>query len=370
MKILHIVASLNVGGAEKFAVDLCNELAMENDVYLCILDKIDDMMILKKQIDENVTVISLNKTKSYSIATLFNLYKLVKKFKPDIIHTHLRALAYSSLSIFLLKVPVVHTIHNLADKEVGNKIQQLYKILFSYFNVTPVSISQKVLESTAKVYGINYTELIYNGVKALKKTDLYNHVRAEVDSYKKNKNAKVLLNVGRISKQKNQLMLINVIQELNEDDMDFVLLFIGPLTDDKEYADQCIKNAENIPNIFFLGEKSNIGDYMYCADAFCLCSLYEGLPLVVLEAMSVGVPILSTPAGGVPDIIQNGVNGYLSDDFSGNACKQMLVTFYSHPLNNNEENRRSYEENYSMHICMNHYYALYERLQLKNRGGL
>lgn len=370
MKILQIVASLNIGGAEKFAVDLCNELAMENDVYLCILDKIDNTMILKKQINENVTVISLNKTKSYSIDTVFNLYQLVKQLKPDIIHTHLRALAYSSLYILLLKVPVVHTIHNLAHKEVGNKIQKLYKILFNYFNVTPVSISQKVLESTEKVYGINYTELIYNGVKALKKTDLYNNVRAEVETYKKNKNTKVLLNVGRISKQKNQLMIINVIEELNKVDLDFVLLFIGPLTDDKGYADQCLKNSENISNIFFLGEKSNIGDYMYCADAFCLCSLYEGLPLVVLEAMSVGIPILSTPAGGVPDIIKNGVNGYLSDDFTEKAYKQMLVTFYSNTLGNHEENRRTYEENYSMQICMNHYYALYERLQQKDRGDL
>lgn len=368
MKILQIVASLNVGGAEKFAVDLSNELSLKNDVFLCVLDKIDNTMILKKQINTNVTVISLNKTTSYSIGTVWDLYKLVKELQPDIIHTHLRSLAYSGLYITLLNVPVVHTIHNLAHKEAGNKIQKLYKIFFNYFNVTPVSISQKVLESTEKVYGSKYSELVYNGVKALKKTNLYDSVKEEVDSYKKNTTTKCLLNIGRISKQKNQLMFINVIKALNKMDMDFVLLFIGSQTNEKEYAQICSKNAETISNIFFLGEKSNIGDYMYCTDAFCLSSLYEGLPLVVLEALSARVPILSTPAGGVPDIIQNGVNGYLSDDFTEKSYKQMLIKFYSNTLSNNEESKINYEENYSMHICMNNYYQLYEKLQLKYKG--
>ncbi len=361
---MHIIPSLTLGGAEKFAVDLCNELSLDNDVFLCVIDKIDNTMILKKQINTKVTVISLNKPKGYSISTVFNLYKLVKKLKPDIIHTHLRALVYSSLYIFLLKFPVVHTIHNLAHKETGTKRQKLYKIFFHYFNVTPVSISQKVLESTEKVYGSKYSELIYNGVKALKKTNLYPSVKEEVDSYKKNNNTKILLNVGRLSKQKNQLMLIDVIKELNKIDIDFVLLFIGSLKNEKEYADLCLKNAENIFNIFFLEEKSNIGDYMYCADAFCLSSLYEGLPLVVLEAMSAGVPILSTPAGGVPDVIEDGVNGYLSDTFIKSAYKEVLIKFNSLGFKNNEINIRKYEKNYSMQICMEHYYHLYRQIQL------
>lgn len=367
MKILQILVSLNVGGAEKFAVDLCNELSLENDVFLCVLDKIDNTMILKKQINANVTVISLNKIKGYSISTVWNLYKLVKELQPDIIHTHLRALAYSSLYILLFKPTVVHTIHNLADKEVGSKIKILYKGLFNYFNVIPVSISHQVLESTKKIYGNKYTELIYNGVKALKRSNEYQRVKEEVDSYKKNKNTKILLNIGRISKQKNQMMIIDVIKELNKINIDFVLLLIGSQTNEKEYAEECLNNSKNVFNIFFLGEKSNIGDYMYCADAFCLSSLYEGLPLVVLEAMSAGVPILSTPVGGVPDVIQNEVNGYLSESCTEEDYKQILIKFASIVFNNKEENIRKYQLNYSMKTCMENYYKLYKKLQYKKR---
>lgn len=364
MKIIHIIPALSMGGAEKFAVDLCNELALENDVYLCVLDQIDNSMILKKQINSNVTVISLEKTTSYSFNTVLKLYKLIKKLQPDIIHTHLRALVYSSMYILLLKIPIVHTIHNLAHKETGNKIRGLYKIFFNYFNVMPVSISHQVLESTKKTYGNKYSKLIYNGVKALQKTNAYKSVEQEVNSYKKTKNTKVLLNVGRISKQKNQLMIINVIKELNEMDINFVFLLIGSQTSEKEYAQACAKNAQNVTNIFFLGEKSNIGDYMYCADAFCLSSLYEGLPLVVLEAMSAGVPILSTPAGGVPDVIEEGINGYLSDTFTENSYKELLIKFDSEGFKNNEINIRKYEQNYSMQICMENYYNLYKSIQL------
>lgn len=365
MRIMHIIPSLYLGGAEKFSVDLCNELSLENNVYLCVLDKIENTMVLKKQVHANVKVISLNKTKSFSFSTVWNLYQLVKKLQPDIIHTHLRALIYSSLSILLQQIPIVHTIHNLAHKETGSKRQSLYKIFFDYFKVTPVSISDQVLESTEKIYGRQYSELIYNGVKALEKTDAYESVRQEVEGYKKDKNTKVFLTVGRLSKQKNQLMMIEVMKELNQMNMDVVLLVIGSKTNDKEYADVCLKNSENIPNIFFLGEKSNIGDYMYCADAFCLSSSYEGLPLVVLEAMSVGVPILSTPAGGVPDVIEDGVNGYLSEGFMQNDYKQILLKFNSKDFVNHNVTIRKYEQNYSMHICMAHYYDLYKKLQKK-----
>ena len=360
MTILHIIPSMHMGGAEKFAVDLANELAIDNsnDIYLCSIGKIDENDILPKQVSPKVHLISLNKTTGYSIRIVFKIYSLIKEIHPDLVHTHLRALMYSAFSLVLNKIPTIHTIHNLAQNETTPNIRKIYKILFTFFNIIPVSISDVVLESTEKCYGDRHSELVYNGVKALSITNEYSNVKNEIEKYKNKEDTLVFLSVGRISNQKNQAMLIDAMSNLAND---HVLLIIGALDSEIEYAQQCLDLAENSENIYFLGLKSNIGDYMTCSDALCLSSLYEGLPLVVLEAMSMGVPTLSTPAGGVPDVVESTINGYISKDFTAQSYESILKQYAMHPIDNSEVIKELYEKNYSMAICKQRYYALYQK---------
>jgi glycosyltransferase involved in cell wall biosynthesis len=140
---------------------------------------------------------------------------------------------------------------------------------------------------------------------------------------------------------------------------DVVLLVIGSLTVEKEYTNICKKAALNCKEIHFLGEKSNVGDYLYCSDALCISSLYEGLPLVCLEAMSLGKPILSTPAGGVPDVVIDSINGYISKDFTPNSYGEILHKFLLSPVRNSAHIIEEFNEKYSMTICKNNYYNLY-----------
>ena len=155
-------------------------------------------------------------------------------------------------------------------------------------------------------------------------------------------------------------MLIQAIKELEENGEDVILLILGSLTDEKKYADFCQNAALVSKNIYILGEKQNVGDYMYCADVLCMTSIYEGLHLVVLEAMSASKPVLSTPVGGIPDVITDGINGYLSEDISIESYRIILKKFIAQPLKNQESIKKDFEENYSMSICMKNYYQLYE----------
>jgi len=368
MKIVHIVPSLNMGGAEKLAVDLCNELSVENEIHLCVLDRIDDSMILIEQVDTKVNFHSMNKTKGYSFTTMWKLFVWLKKLQPDVIHTHLRALVYSSLYILFSRTPIVHTVHNLAHKETGGRVRRLYSLLFNRFNVTPVSISHMVQKSVQEVYGNSHSQLVYNGVRALEKSPAFSGVQQEVEGYKTDRNTKVLLSVGRIGEQKNYLMMIDVVKELNESGANLLLLLIGSTTNEPQYASKCLKASKSAENIHFLGEKSNVGDYMHIADAFCLSSSYEGLPLVILEAMSVGVPILSTPAGGIPDVVENGVNGFICEGFTKEDYRPLLKKIDDLTPEYRSESMRKYEQNYSMHICMTNYLNLYVKLQKSGKS--
>lgn len=363
MKIVQILPSLYMGGGEKFAVDLCNELAKDqnNEVILCVLSKVNNSMQLLSTINSNVEFISLEKNVGFDYKIFFKLYQFLKEKKPDVVHTHMRSLMYATFSIVRLKTPFIHTFHTLADKEARTYLKQsVFHVLFSFFHVRPVSITRSVLESVQKTFGRKYNILINNGVSSLKKSDRFSNVRLEIDSYKQDEDTKIFMSVARVTEVKNQLLLIETFKKFKKDDVNAVLILIGSLSNEIDYAKKCQKTAQDIDNIYFLDEKNNVGDYIYCADVICMSSLYEGLPLVILEAMSMGKPVISTPVGGIPDAIDSGINGYLSKDMSVEEYSHMVYKIIQKPFHNEKEIEMIFREKYSMEICKNEYQKLYE----------
>jgi glycosyltransferase involved in cell wall biosynthesis len=363
MKIVHILPKFDTGGAEKFCVDMCNTLAQnpKNEVSLVVLGTIDDDEILAKQVDETVALIPLNK-KGKSLKVIYDLYNLLHQLKPDVTHTHMRAQAYAGIPLIALGVPNIHTIHNLAQKEIGGKVRAFYKFLYKKFNFTPVAISDEVLHSMHEEYGETFNEKIDNGAKALTKSPLFDETKAYFNSLRTNENTKIFVSVGRLSDQKNYLMMIKVFQELSQEGIDAKLLIIGSKTNDKPYADRCIEAIHPNDDIFLLGEKSNIGDYLYNCDAFLLSSIYEGMPISILEAMSVGKPTISTPVGGVVDIIEDGLNGYLSEQVNVESYKAAIKRFLEQPTHHSNRTKAIFQEHFSIQKTADNYMQLYQKM--------
>lgn len=315
MKILQILPDLNVGGAQSFTVSLCNELAKKNDVTLCVLFPVDENTFMLPRLSPSVKLISLDKKVGLDFGIFFKIFKIILKGDYDVVHTHLRALFYTSLALMTLRPKVFHTVHNMADKETGNIQRKIYKILFNHFNAVPVGISAKVLKSVQTEYGSRFTESIDNGITPPKCSSDIESVKNEIENYKKDAYTKVFVTIGRIEEQKNHLMMVKVFNQLQHEGMNFTLLLIG---EDPYPEKPILSQLKSIasPNIHFLGAKSNVADYLACADVFCLSSLYEGLPITLLEAMAMGVIPVCTPAGGIVDVIRHAENGFLSSDIS------------------------------------------------------
>jgi len=365
MKIVQVLPSLYMGGGEKFAVDLCNELAKDNtnDVTLCVISKVDDSMQLLSTIDAKVKFVTLEKNAGFDYKIFFRLYQFLRERNPDIIHTHMRSLMYSTLSIMRLKIPFIHTFHTLAHKEASTYIKQkFFHFLFSIFDVTPVSITPMVQESVQKTFGNKYNVLINNGVSPLEKSEDFAKVKSEINGYKQNEDTTIFMNVARVTKVKNQLLLIETFKRLKEKNVNAILIIIGALANEIDYAIECQKSAKDCDNIYFLDEKYNVGDYIYCSDVVCMSSVYEGLPLVILESMSMGKPVVSTAVGGIPDVIIEGINGYLSKDMSIDEYTDIIDKIIKQPLKDKKEIKNIFREKYSMEICKSEYQKLYRSL--------
>lgn len=363
MNILHIIPDLHGGGAQKFCMDLANEQAKTHYVTVCSLFDIEEHMFMAKGLDQRVKVITLHKKLGLDISIFFKIAKLIKHGHYDIINTHLRALFYSMIPVLSGRYTFFHTIHNMANKEAF--CHKMYNFFFHYRHVKPIGISPEVLKSIHDLYGEAFSIMIPNGTKPLSQTQQYSTTKQETDRYRLTPSTKLFLTIGRIEKQKNHTMLVDVFNRLIKDGYDVALMIIGddPSTDK---ATLTALQAKASDRIHFLGMKANIADYLLCSDGFCLSSLYEGLPITLLEALSLGIIPLCTPVGGMIDVIVDGDNGFLSQDVSSDAFYEMLSHFCGlsgdELLHLQKRGRETFEASYDIALTSQRYLTTYQLL--------
>lgn len=352
MKILQIIYSLSSGGGERFVVDLCNRLAETegNEVVLLTVcdSNIPQMVHYLPDLCNKVRFENLHKSKGLSLGSMFGVYSFIKKEKPDVVHLHSNMLLCYPTFLLYRKCKYIHTLHSVATYCAGNKVCKVINSLFYKKRVQPITISSICQKSYVELYGSSEAIQITNGREALVPSgNLPSDVHlADAKS--------VFIHVARCAPVKNQPRLFRAFDRLYSEGESFELLCLGSNYD--EYID---KYKEH-PQIHILGEKRNVADYMALADYFVLSSNFEGLPLTLLEAMSLGVTPISTPAGGVADVIRDGENGYMTNGFEDEEYYQKIKqAIHEFGRFSKEKIKQEYEEHYSMKVCADKYMQMY-----------
>lgn len=363
MKILQIVYSLGPGGAERFVVDLSNELSRQgHDVTLCVLrdEKQGNFGFYKREVAEKINYINLSLPVGLRLRNIVALYKLVKKLKPQIVHCHLNLVNYVfPLTIIFKKIRFFHTIHSNPLNEVNSSIEySIRRYFYSNLRMKSITISKETSQSFVTYYKISPFSEIYNGRAYPIQTSLLSDVKSEIQNFKDNSNT-IFLHIGSCSAAKNQIMLINVFNKLIQNGERAVLLIIGAGFDSDE--GMRLKSIA-CDKIIFIGTKHNVSDYLLNADAFCLSSTSEAMPISLIEALACGCIPICTPVGGLINTIQNGVTGYLSKSVSENDY-YLTIKYY---LENKERIKKEdlikyYITNFSIEECANRHLLLYNK---------
>lgn len=359
MKIIEIIPQLSQGGAERFVIDLCNQLSRNHEVILVVLHKLDHYGFFLHDLAANVKLVCMEKELGFDRNLSFKLHRLLKLEKPDVVHTHLRAFTYILYSAFAYTAPnYFHTVHNQSPEEADGKLGLiLRKIAFTTHKIVPVTISEDSQRSFEQTYHTN-SLLIYNGRPPLQQNlQLQKQAEKEMEAFMQKGQCLTILNVARIDTAKNQLTLAQAVHEINAESHKHVELLIIGRKENKEIINQ-IETLRS-PYVHLLGEREEPRHYMDKADAFCLPSIYEGMPITLIECFSVGCIPLCTPTGGIKNMIKDGVNGMLaSGGYDKASIKQLLLRFLQ--LNEQEkENIRkqsmaSYKK-YTMSTCASEY---------------
>ena len=361
MKIIEINFYLGGGGASRFMVDLSNQLAMNVNnsvisVSVCENQSIgNDFISFQDDLEPAIRYIALNKNSGLSFSAVWSIFELIKKEQPDVVHLHANIILLLLPVLFCDKIKYVHTIHTLVTRQYpGGIIKIIANWLYKKGKVIPVTISQECHESYKECFGRQEDILITNGREELKTTEKRDLVKEELSTLGVKDGVPVFLHVARHHPVKNHDRMFKVFQRLSKEGIDYQLIVIG------DHYDDYINIFKNHKQIHLIGSRTNIGDYLFFADYFVLTSDKEGLPLSLLEAMSMGVVPICTPAGGIKDVLRNGENGFISKTISDEDYYQAvkLALMESYKINR-ESIKEEYKEKYSMEVCAAHYWKVY-----------
>ncbi len=361
---MQVLPALGWGGAQIFCIQLCNELAQKEgyDVTLVSMYHHNPNKHLPLHLlDKKIKFITLGKRPAFDPTMFFKLWKTMKKLSPDVVHTHLHAGYYCFLGYLRIKrsFQKIHTFHNLVKQDSPWPGRQAFKYFFNNRIIIPVSISEEVHKGAIEEYGEPVKMLIANGSDPIKPTPKFDETKQHIAALKKDDHTKVLVNVARISAQKNQQLLLRCMKKLENENI--IALVIGDyVANDKKIYDKLMNQKPG--NVFFIGKVNNVADYLLNADAFVLSSVFEGLPIALLEAISAGATPVCTPVGGLKDVITKEI-GYLSDDVSEDSYTKALRAFMNAPENEIEQKSKNgkalFEASYSMKKCAMQYDDLY-----------
>lgn len=319
MRILQVLSTLVSGGAEHCAVELTNELIRQgNDCDLLTLFDVDHENDLVKQLNPRAHVYSLGKKLGLDLKCYIRLYKQIKQGCYDVVHAHVGAIPYLLLStIFLRKVKFVATIHSEARREAGKSISKWNRFLmFQHGLCTPVTISEESKKSFDEYYNMD-APIVYNGVS--------NYAGNGIAPLRDNEDQFLFIHPASCQPVKNQELLIKAFTRLVIEYSNSKMIWLGSNASYKTLFDSLISIK---PQQFeYLGVVPNVREYLSQADAMCLSSKMEGMPMTIIEAFSVGCPSLCTPVGGIVNMIENGVNGMLSEDLEVESYYKMLKSF-------------------------------------------
>lgn len=316
LRILHIITTASIGGAENHLLQLCRGL-VKRGVRCGIIFLKGDGSLVRDFEESGIKCVRIS---IYPTLTLIpRLVKAIKKFKPDIVNTHLIHADLSGILAARLSGVrgIVSTKHN--DDDFRNKLPIIILEKFlTYFCDRVIAISDHVGRFMKNVEGLpaRKIKVVRYGYDFKEKTRTQKKLGASL----------TVLTICRLVPQKGLNNLIEAAGMLAKRgyNIKFVIAGEGPL----EAELKAFARRKRAP-VKFLGFISDTDSLYEKADLFCLPSRWEGLGLVLLEAMEYAIPIVASAVSAIPETVSHMENGLLVPPDNPDALASSIAHLYS-----------------------------------------
>jgi len=358
-RITHILSSFGMGGQERVAFDLAvSQRRAGCEVTVLSLAPPPDGPLAAELTAAGIAVERVARPRpGVDLRLIVRLARWLRSRHIELVHTHNRmALIYGAPAARLAGAAIVHTKHGNNPKGgtrliAGNLAGRLVDAF--------VAVSPETAEFARKRSEIVERKLmvISNGIELSRFHP--DRVRAELGIAA---DAWVVGTVGRIATEKNQALLVRAMAPLLGPDARLIVAGDGPLL---PALTELVGSLGVAGFVHLLGARRDVPAVLNALDAFALSSDTEGLPLVVLEAMATGLPVVSTRVGGVPTVLDEGKTGFLvpvGDEAALRACLAGLAADPVARRASGDAARTAAVTRFSADRMQRDYLALYSRV--------
>lgn len=323
IKILFYINTISNGGAERVIVNLANSFSEKDyEVVLVTSHYSSNEYPLKSKV-KRLTLEKTNLKQSFikkNITRVYRLRKICKQERPDIVVSFMAEANFRAIiATMFLGIKTLISVRNDPNKEYSKKIYRLLaKLLYPF--------------ASGLVFQTEEAKKWFSKRIQKKSKVILNHVDEKFYQTNYTGRRKNIVTVGRLEPQKNHKLLIEAFAGIANDFPNENLVIYGEGSQ-KEILMNLVKRHDLEGRVFFMGTSMEIHEKIKDAKIFVLSSDYEGLPNVVMEAMTLGLPVISTncPIGGPKMLIENNRNGILVSVGNVGELANAMRTLLSDP---------------------------------------
>ncbi|NRB20331.1 MAG: glycosyltransferase [Rhodobacteraceae bacterium] len=310
LRLLYIIDSLRVGGAETLLLDLLDAAQQRGDsAHVAYFTPGPLVLEVARR---GVEMTRLSRSGLRDPRALLRAVRLIRAWNPHVVHTHLvKSDLVGQLAARVANCRRVITLHNTDPWRKNKFLSGIYRSITRGADAC-VAVTSNVADHVANCggYDRDAIEVVQNGVD-LQRFAAGRVQPRDLSGYGISKDAVVIAKIGRLTVQKDHDNFLHAVSILAKRQPEAHFLIVG----DGELLAKVRERARGLglgdDRLTFTGNLREMPELLAAIDIFVLASKWEGLPMVLLEAMAMGVPIVSTAVGGVPELIQDGKNGML-----------------------------------------------------------
>jgi len=357
MRILQVIYCFGIGGSESVARDIALNMTEGCTHSVAALEY--DGPLRSTLEERNVRTFVINRQPAERLSPMFRLWKAMRQFNPDVVHTHhLYELFYAWPGALLSGARIVHTEHEYFSLMSSNACFRLRQLSRFCSAVTGVNEETSAFLRDKAGIPAHKVHTVVNGI------DLACFQQAGLDREALGLSEDDLVAgvVARLHPVKDHAMLLNAFRLVVDQEPRAKLLIIGDGAERGKLEQQAVQLGLG-GHVRFLGARSDVPDILQSLDVFVLSSKEEGLPLCILEAMAAGLPVAATNVGGIPTVVRPNENGMLVDPCDSQAMANALLSLFNDKKQRvrlGMNGRRLVEQRYDLKQSIAAYASLYK----------
>ncbi|MGB3649803.1 MAG: glycosyltransferase family 4 protein [Rivularia sp. (in: cyanobacteria)] len=300
--------------------------------------------------EKKVKIYHLDTTRSFNWLSAVKMAQLIKKEEISLVHAHapFAGSIISSLAGKLAGVSVIIHAH-LQDALSSNSFIRSYQNMMNSWTSRKccdaiIAVSHQVKDALiTEGFDSGKFHVVHNGTP-VNNQKINSNIRSELNIPE---DIPVVIHIGRLCKSKGQHLLLKAAANLHQSGQEAVYLIVGKdLEQDGAYLNYLKDMAQELginKSVHFLGHRADIPQLLALSDLLVLPSNAEGLPLVILEAMAAGLPVVATPVGGIPEVVIHQQTGFLVPVEDVQALGDAIIKLLQNPYLRNEMGNKALE---------------------------